>query len=236
MVSTGGFLVGAGRSPGFHRGLSMHGHTHASRERERADRQHHGVCLQRKKWTPEKTGRHMSVLMYTNNMLREYGNSEIHAEPLAFFLTWTTYASWIPGDERGWCDRHGCFRSPSPGLRESIQQRLPTQPVILTPGQRKLVQQAITDHCEFRRWKILALSCQSNHVHVVVSAQGNTPANVLRSIKAWASRQLSETTTEERKWWTRGGSKRQIFTHDSLERVVQYVAEFQDHKRFRNTL
>jgi hypothetical protein len=72
-------------------------------------------------------------------------------------------------------------------------------------------------------------------VHVVVSAQGNTPANVLRSIKAWASRQLSETTTEERKWWTRGGSKRQIFTHDSLERVVQYVAEFQDHKRFQNT-
>ena len=23
-------------------------------------------------------------------------------EPLAYFLTWTTYGTWLPGDERGW--------------------------------------------------------------------------------------------------------------------------------------
>ena len=23
-------------------------------------------------------------------------------EPLAFFLTWPTYGTWLPGDERGW--------------------------------------------------------------------------------------------------------------------------------------
>ena len=23
-------------------------------------------------------------------------------DPLAFFLTWTTYGTWLPGDERGW--------------------------------------------------------------------------------------------------------------------------------------
>ena len=23
-------------------------------------------------------------------------------EPLAFLLTWTTYGTWSPGDERGW--------------------------------------------------------------------------------------------------------------------------------------
>jgi len=23
-------------------------------------------------------------------------------DPLAFFLTWTKYGSWLPGDERGW--------------------------------------------------------------------------------------------------------------------------------------
>jgi len=28
-------------------------------------------------------------------------------EPLAYFLTWTTYGTWLPGDERGWVRRPG---------------------------------------------------------------------------------------------------------------------------------
>jgi hypothetical protein len=24
------------------------------------------------------------------------------ADPIAYFLTWTTYGTWLPGDERGW--------------------------------------------------------------------------------------------------------------------------------------
>jgi hypothetical protein len=28
-------------------------------------------------------------------------------EPLAYFLTWTTYGSWLPGDERGWVEKPG---------------------------------------------------------------------------------------------------------------------------------
>ena len=23
-------------------------------------------------------------------------------EPIAYFITWTTYGTWLPGDERGW--------------------------------------------------------------------------------------------------------------------------------------
>ena len=28
-------------------------------------------------------------------------------ETLAYFLTWTTYGSWLPGDERNWVDKRG---------------------------------------------------------------------------------------------------------------------------------
>lgn len=31
-------------------------------------------------------------------------------DPLALFLTWTTYGSWLPGDERGWVEKPGRFR------------------------------------------------------------------------------------------------------------------------------
>jgi hypothetical protein len=37
------------------------------------------------------------------------------ADPLAYFLTWTTYGTWLPGDERGWVERPGQFRPPTPG-------------------------------------------------------------------------------------------------------------------------
>ena len=35
-------------------------------------------------------------------------------EPLAYFLTWATYGTWLPGDERGWIEyRHG-WKLPDP--------------------------------------------------------------------------------------------------------------------------
>ncbi|MDA1049539.1 MAG: hypothetical protein O3C40_03545 [Planctomycetota bacterium] len=31
-------------------------------------------------------------------------------DPLALFLTWTTYGSWLPGDEWEWVEKAGRFR------------------------------------------------------------------------------------------------------------------------------
>jgi hypothetical protein len=46
-------------------------------------------------------------------MAREPG-SVPRDEPLAYFLTWTTYGSWLPGDQRGWVAKPGQFRAPDP--------------------------------------------------------------------------------------------------------------------------
>ncbi len=40
-------------------------------------------------------------------------------DPLAFFLTWTTYGSWLQGDERGWVEKPGNIMAPDPE-RESV--------------------------------------------------------------------------------------------------------------------
>ena len=38
-------------------------------------------------------------------------------EPLAYFLTWPTYGTWLPGDERGWVEyRHG-WQLPDPARK-----------------------------------------------------------------------------------------------------------------------
>ena len=33
-------------------------------------------------------------------------------EPLAYFLTWTTYGTWLPGDDRGWTDSKLGWQAP----------------------------------------------------------------------------------------------------------------------------
>ena len=37
-------------------------------------------------------------------MGRARQNEPPMAEPLAYFLTWSTYGTWLPGDERGWIE------------------------------------------------------------------------------------------------------------------------------------
>jgi len=94
-------------------------------------------------------------------------------EPRAFFLTWTTYGSWLPGDDRGWSDDRGVLREPSVRLMSSARRRLTSSAVSLTLMQRERVVETITRHCQHRQWKLFAVACRSQHVHVVVSAGGS---------------------------------------------------------------
>jgi hypothetical protein len=43
-----------------------------------------------------------------------YENRPPMSDPLAYFLTWVTYGTWLPGDDRGWVEyRHG-WQLPDP--------------------------------------------------------------------------------------------------------------------------
>ncbi len=149
-------------------------------------------------------------------------------EPLAFFLTWTTYGSWLPGDDRGWSDDRGVLRAPSFRLAISAGHRLASSAVSLRLAQRELVVATITRHCQHRQWKLFAVACRSQHVHVVVSAPAYQPATVSQQLKTWAARALAADATPARRIWTRGCSRRRIYDERALQAVVQYVAECQD--------
>src|SRR5689334_24966758 len=91
-------------------------------------------------------------------------------EPLAYYLTWTTYGTWLPGDERGWVAKPGQFRAPDT-KRKADAQRLMTEPALtLNPEQRRTVEKTIADHCRIRGWHLHAVNARTRHVHVVVTA------------------------------------------------------------------
>src|SRR3954470_6743642 len=90
-------------------------------------------------------------------------------EPLAYFLTWTTYGTWLPGDERGWVAKPGEPRPPDARLEQVCESLLTEPPLFLEPGQRQVVESTIAEHCRIRGWHLHAVAGRTNHVHVVVA-------------------------------------------------------------------
>ena len=156
-------------------------------------------------------------------------------EPLAFFLTWTTYGTWLPGDERGGVDKPGREREVNDWLRGIAEVRMTERAFIMDISQRRIVEETIREHCRIRNWHLHAVSARSNHVHVVVTAAGRDPDEVMKQFKAWCTRKLKDhdhargvSDDELREnWWTQRGSRRWLNDEVSLSAAIAYVAEGQ---------
>ena len=165
------------------------------------------------------------------------------AAPLAYFLTWTCYGTWLHGDERGSVDRQHnvpgtAYLPPQPRRRQIESQRLTQAPVTLGPPARSVVEQAVRDHCRHRGWTLLAVNVRSNHVHVVVTCAPDVlPERALLEFKAWSTRRLRGAghIRADAPVWTRHGSTRWINDSTSLNAAVAYVTEGQSGERFGNS-
>ncbi|MEQ8791205.1 MAG: hypothetical protein RIC55_33390 [Pirellulaceae bacterium] len=161
-------------------------------------------------------------------------------DPLAYLLTWSTYGTWLPGDRRGWIEfRHG-WRLPDPVRRLEAAARMSETACRLDRRQREIVEWQVSETCGFRGWKLHAVNCRSNHVHVVVAAD-RKPELVRTQLKAWCTRRLMEFETNSgrgaapakirKKWWAERGSQRYINDEVSLEAAILYVRDGQDRPR-----
>ncbi|UCD28298.1 MAG: transposase [Planctomycetota bacterium] len=90
---------------------------------------------------------------------------------------------------------------------------------------REIVERAIHEFCKFKNWDIHALNVRTNHIHLVVTANDETPERVMTRLKCWASRRLNENKSirNNRRWWTRHGSTRYINSKPSLLAAIDYV-------------
>jgi REP element-mobilizing transposase RayT len=144
----------------------------------------------------------------------------------AYFLTWTTYGTWLPGDSRGWVDKHQSgIRLPDSTKAAAAKKRMKETSVILEPPARKAVEAAIIETCLFREWRIHAINVRSNHVHIVVTASDASVDKTLRIVKAYGTRALNTLYPHlhRDRWWTDGGSTRYINDNASLSAAIQYV-------------
>jgi REP element-mobilizing transposase RayT len=152
-------------------------------------------------------------------------------EPLAYFLTWTTYGTWLPGDDRGWVQSGRGVQQPDSRREEISRRRMTESACVLDHQQRQLVEETIRAHCKFRNWHLWGVNCRTNHVHVVVTAREH-PKVVMGQFKAWCTRRLKQRSADlgqasRENWWTEDGSKRYLNDEASLEGAVRYVLEGQ---------
>jgi hypothetical protein len=148
---------------------------------------------------------------------------------IAYFLTFTTYGTWLHGDERGSVDEahraHGAPHAPQSPAREDASREIQKWPAYtLDAISRGIVDRTIREVCEHRNWNLKALNVRTNHVHVVMWTL-DPAAKVLSDLKAWCTRRLREAgrIDRERAVWTEGGSKRKLFTQDGARNACEYT-------------
>ena len=153
--------------------------------------------------------------------------------PLAYFITFTTYATWLHGREAGSVDRfHNVpgtpFLAPDAARESANRDAMRQPPYALDAPRRAVVLRTVCEVCRHRRWTLLAAHVRSNHVHVVVAAPA-APEKVMADLKAWSSRRLREAFGEpvDRDRWTQHGSTRYLNTPASVDAAVTYTLDEQ---------
>ena len=170
-------------------------------------------------------------------MLDDYG-FEIYEEnpyPIAYLLTFRTYASWLHGDEGFSVDRNGNTTYGTPRrdvnvpLKDVMRREQKAPSLILDGGQRTTVHKSIVSVCEHRGYLLRALNVRSNHAHIVVSAAVN-PEKPVNEFKAYATRALraEQMVGPEAKIWSRGASTRYLWKPKHVDAAVDYVKYCQE--------
>lgn len=157
-----------------------------------------------------------------------------------WLLTWTTYGTWLPGDDRGFVsnvDRgdgrgHRLNRpgtepaAQMPRLWEFARGRLAAPPVLLRSIHARLLSEQLRETAGHRGWGLAALAILANHLHVVLGVPGDPePETLLRDLKSYGSRRLNHEFVRRPSgtWWTESGSRRKLPDELAVAAAVHYV-------------
>ncbi len=147
---------------------------------------------------------------------------------IGYMLTWTTYGTWLQGDERGWVKDGEVFDA-NKKLLTVNRKRLKNGPVRLKHREKAIVRNCILEQAQRRGEKIRAIAVFSNHVHVVVDSGHDDIESVVRKYKAGTTAELHKAGFVcAKKIWSKGFDKRYCFDNKELNARVKYVME---HKR-----
>jgi len=140
---------------------------------------------------------------------------------LGYMVTWTTYGSWLQGDERGYV-KHGKIISGNPKILQACQRLQKSASVKLDSEAKAIVRQAILNEAKRIGHTIEALAVYSNHVHLVARPCQESIEEIVSRYKNVAMFALRKHSQVGRVW-THGFDKRFCFSQDDLNQRIEYV-------------
>ena len=159
-----------------------------------------------------------------------------HPIPLAYFITFRTYATWLHGDSRSSVDSNNNVYlkpkiKPLPDLEKKMRAICNEDKYLMNAEQRATVLKSIVSTCQFADWRLYAAHVRTNHVHIIVKAPKD-PKKIAVSFKAYATRYLKQQFPElhREKFWSSGAATEHLFDSNNLFRTMQYVIEDQGRK------
>jgi len=136
-------------------------------------------------------------------------------------VTWTTYGTWLQGDERGYVKDSEILPA-NIKLKKANQNQQKFQTVKLNPGQKQIVQNAICQEAQKINQKIFAIAVCSNHVHIVVGVSSKSIEQIVHKYKRMSTLYLGNAGLDGKVWST-GFDKRFCFTGKEIEQKIKYV-------------
>ena len=156
-----------------------------------------------------------------------WNNTDI---PLAYLITFRCYGTWLHGDERGAIDRfNNRYKSPyipqNKEWKNYNQAQLKSPPFELGAKEREVVESAIRETCDIRKWLLEAINVRTNHAHTVVSISTTKSHIALNAFKSNATKKLRENGLWEFGYspWADKGSHRHLWTERSVALAIEYV-------------
>jgi REP element-mobilizing transposase RayT len=134
--------------------------------------------------------------------------------------------------------KHNVYGTPkfdsNPQLERSDSKQRKYVPISLDARQRNVVEVAVREVCEYRKYILRAINVRTNHVHTIVTAMQN-PEPVLDSFKSYATRALRRNglLSATVKPWARHGSTIYLWKERDVAKAIEYVLLGQGDELFR---
>lgn len=143
------------------------------------------------------------------------------AKTLGYMITWTTYGTWLQGDERGYV-KNGRVLPGNEALRQTNKQAQLQETIRLSKIQQELAQKAIVKEAKHQGQHVYAVSVRSNHVHLLVEYIPRPLSEMVAHYKKTARLALRE-VGHTGKLWAKGYDKRFCFDQKTLAQRIKYV-------------
>jgi REP element-mobilizing transposase RayT len=150
-----------------------------------------------------------------------YSNMETSKKLIGYMVTWTTFGSWLQGDERKYV-KDGQVLDPDPKLKQSNLSAIKQEIIKLTPFQRNIAEIAILQEAKRINQKIHAIAVCTNHIHLLAEVSAESIEKAVHRYKYSATAALRNYVSQN-KIWSKGFDKRFCYCKNEIEQKIKYI-------------